>query len=105
VIWRWAIAASLIWAITGANAGMHLAVAPVTLPYRTCLETAPETQCLAELRREWPNYSDDRIRYALLIGLTPVVIGWALGAAVLRSRRSLGGARWRKHATTFGTLV
>jgi hypothetical protein len=58
---RWAIIASVAWAIAGSNAGMHLAVAPATLAYRNCVQNqgTDAGECRLNLHRDWAKYSGD----------------------------------------------
>jgi hypothetical protein len=97
MIWRWGVAASFAWAITGANAGAHLAVAPVTLTYQECVEKSEDRHCLTGLRRDWPAYSSDRVTYALMVAAIPIPIGWLLGCALF-ARIGAAGRRCRKGA-------
>ena len=80
--------ASVVLAIAGSNAGMHLAVAPATTTYRVCLDTqgADSRECQVILRRDWATHSGDRLSDAALIGLAPIPVGWL--AAWLFVRRS-----------------
>jgi len=92
---RWveiASIASVVWAIAGSNAGMHLAVAPATSAYRACLENhrANSSECGVILHRDWAMYSGDRLSYAALIGLAPIPVGWLAGWIFVRRSRSRG---------------
>ena len=72
------VVASAIWAVAGGNAGLHLAVAPATSAYRTCMAvpTADAAACQANLHRDWAEHSGDRLTYAAVLGLAPIPIGW-----------------------------
>lgn len=85
----WGVIASVIWAITGSNAGMYLAVAPATLAYRKCVEShgSDARECQFNLHRDWAKYSGDRLNYAALVGLAPIPIGWLIGWGVLVRKR------------------
>ena len=78
---RWAIIVSIAWAIGGANAGVHLAVAPAISAYRHCIknQTVDAGACQATLQRDWAHDSGDRLGYAALIGLAPIPFGWLIG--------------------------
>ena len=98
---KFASIASVVWAIAGSNAGMHLAVAPATSAYRACLKTpgADSSECGVTLHREWATYSGDRLSYAALIGLAPIPFGWLAGWMFVRqtrSRRPIAGLAWQK---------
>jgi hypothetical protein len=95
MIWRWAIAGSFAWAITGANAGMHLAVAPAARAFQTCIEKAENPECLARLRHDWATYSGDRLSYALMVGLMPIPFVWLIGWTIL-VRKSAFADKGRK---------
>jgi hypothetical protein len=88
------IAVSVIWALATGNAGMHLAVAPATSAYRTCLEnpTADASACQANLQRDWAAYSGDRLTYSASLGLAPISLGWLIGWLVLARGRSTRAA-------------
>jgi hypothetical protein len=102
---RWvesALIASVIWAIAGSNAGMHLAVAPATSAYRTCLKSpgADRGECRVILHREWATYSGDRLSYAALIGLAPIPFGWLAAWFFFRPtrpRRPSAGMAWQRN--------
>ena len=85
-----ALLASLVWAIAGANAGMHLAVAPATSAYRSCMETtrAEQSECRATLYRDWSTYGARRLPYAAMLGLAPIPIAWLIGWFLVGNRRS-----------------
>jgi hypothetical protein len=93
----WAAIASVAGAIAGSNAGMHLAVAPATSAYQTCVEAAQADihYCQAKLHRDWPKYSGERIKYAVLAGLAPLPIIWiaCYGFRTQRSRTAASGIR------------
>jgi hypothetical protein len=86
---RWAIIASVAWAIAGSNAGMHLAVAPATLAYRNCVQNqgTDAGECRLNLHRDWAKNSGDRLNYAALVGLAPLPIGWLIGWWVFARKR------------------
>ncbi len=89
---RRGIVASIIWAIAAGNAGVHFAVSPATSAYRTCIGS-PDTNlddCKRKLHQDWSLYSGDRVTYAALAGLAPVLIGWLIGYALVPSLR-----RWQ----------
>lgn len=61
------------------NAGLHLAVAPATSAYRTCMESpiADAAACRANLHRDWADYNGDRLTYAAVLGLgLSRLVGW-----------------------------
>lgn len=57
---------------------MHLAVAPATLAYQTCVEKTDGRECQVNLHRDWAEYSGDRLRYAAVLGLAPIPIAWLM---------------------------
>ncbi len=85
---RWAIIVSIAWAIGGANAGVHLAVAPAISAYgRMKSQAAGASACQATLHRDWAQFSGDRLGYAALIGLAPIPFGWLMGWLVFAGQR------------------
>jgi hypothetical protein len=90
---RWGIIASVIWAIAAGNAGLHFAVSPATSAYRTCIGSpdANLDDCKHKLlHQDWPKYSGDRVSYAALAGLAPVLIAWlAYGLVAFVRRRQI----------------
>jgi hypothetical protein len=88
--WKsWAIFVSIVWALVGANAGVHLAVAPAVSAYRHCVtsQTADEGACRTALQRDWADQSGDRLGYAALIGLAPIPVGWLILWVLFAPRR------------------
>jgi hypothetical protein len=90
---RIGIVASTVWAIAGANAGMHLAVAPAISAYSTCLQShnADSSDCRRNLHRDWSQHSGDRLEYAALVGLGPLPMAWLIAygvSSLLQRRRS-----------------
>ena len=86
---RWAIIVSIAWPIGGANAGVHLAVAPAISAYGHCMkgQAADASACQASLHRDWAQFSGDRLGYAALIGLAPIPFGWLMGWLVFAGQR------------------
>ena len=99
-----AAVASVAWAIAGANAGMHLAVAPAVSAYRVCVDRPRRGQ------RQMPRrcfiaicevYAGDRLSHALLVGLAPIPFGWLAGWLYVRQSRQARprsrspGSPWR----------
>jgi hypothetical protein len=96
----WGVIASVIWVVFGANAGMHLAVAPATLAYRTCVEIqqSDDRDCQANLHRDWPKYSGDRLYFAVVAGLVPLPIVWTIAYFAVRApRKARLGPTWSAH--------
>jgi hypothetical protein len=86
---RWGVVASVIWAIAAGNAGLHYAVSPATSAYRRCVDSpgANLDECTRKLHQDWSLYSGDRIPYAALAGLAPVLIAWLAYGLVTSVRR------------------
>lgn len=78
-----------IWMIAAGNAGMHLAVAPATTAYRSCIESrsTDDAQCLRKLHLDWQASSGDRIAYAALGALAPLPLIWLMAYAIMGGRR------------------
>jgi len=86
---RLAFVMSVVWALAASNAGMHLAVAPATSAYRSCLETkiSDNTACLRNFNLDWEGDSGNRIRYAALAALVPLPLIWLAAYAIMGGRR------------------
>ena len=86
---RWGIVASIIWVIAAGNAGLHFAVSPATSAYSTCVSSlgANLDDCKRKLHEDWSLYSGDRVTYAALAGLAPVLIAWLTAYALVPSLR------------------
>ena len=86
---RLAFVMSVVWALAASNAGMHLAVAPATSAYRSCLETkiSDNTACLRNLNLDWEGQGDNRIRYAALAALVPLPLIWLAAYAIISGLR------------------
>ena len=84
-----AAVASVAWAIAGANAGMHLAVAPAVSAYRVCVDRpgADSDKCRVMFHRDFEVYAGDRLSHALLVGLAPIPFGWLAGWLYVRQSR------------------
>jgi hypothetical protein len=72
---------------------MHLAVAPATSAYQSCMQTqgADQSECRAILYGDWETYSGNRLPYAAVLGLAPIPLAWLIGWALVRNRRSKHG--------------
>ncbi len=81
ISWRlWGVAASIIWALVGGNAGVHLAVAPAISAYQACVQGqgAHGRECQINLHRDWAEQSGRRLSYAIMIGLVPIPVAWVI---------------------------
>jgi hypothetical protein len=87
--YRLALAMSVVWVLAGGNAGMHLAVAPATSAYRSCMESkiSGAAECLRNLHLDWEAQSGNRIAYAALGALAPLPIIWLIVYAIMSGRR------------------
>ena len=86
---RWGLVMSVIWMIAAGNAGMHLAVAPATEAYRSCVESkgAGDADCLRNLHLDWEATSGNRLSYAALGALVPLPLIWLMAYAIMGGRR------------------
>jgi hypothetical protein len=93
---RLALVISVIWMIAAGNAGMHLAVAPATTAYRTCIESkiSDEAECRRNLRFDWNATSGDRISYAAFAALLPLPLVWLIAYAIMNGRREARPRRY-----------
>lgn len=81
--------ASVVWAIAGANAGVHLAIAPAISAHRACLERpgADSSQCRVMFHGDFAMYGGERLSHAVLLGLAPIPFGWLAGWLYVRQSR------------------
>ena len=95
---RLALVMSVIWMIAAGNAGMHLAVAPATTAYRSCIESklTDNGACLRNLHVDWEATSGDRISYPAFAALLPLPLIWLMAYAIVGGRRDRRPGRYRQ---------
>ena len=82
------IAASVVWVIAAAYAGVHLPVGPAISNYEACLRHSDPVICKQTLHQEWSKHSGDRFYYGALLAFAPLPLFWVIAYGFRRRNAS-----------------